>query len=168
MDRLLAPWRSQYISAFSDEDQGTACVFCDARDAGDDDAKYVVQRHEHCFTMLNLYPYNSGHLLIIPNEHTGSYDELPDGAYDEMFRLVRTWLRALDAAIHPQGYNFGSNIGRTGGAGIDQHVHIHIVPRWTGDANFMPTIGNTKVISEDLHTTMMKLRQAFDTLTTTS
>lgn len=168
MDRLWAPWRSQYISTFADEDEGSGCVFCDARDAGNDDSKYVVKRHEHCFSMLNLYPYNSGHLLIIPYEHTGSYDELSEAAYDEMFRLVRTWMRAHSEAMHPQGFNFGSNIGRIGGAGIDQHIHMHIVPRWNGDANFMPVIGDTKVISEDLHRTMIKLREAYDSVTTTT
>lgn len=118
--------------------------------------------------MLNLYPYNSGHLLIIPNDHVSSYDELANGAYEEMFELVRTWMKAQQLAMSPQGFNFGSNIGRIGGAGIDQHVHMHIVPRWSGDVNFMPVIGETKIISEDLHATMIKLRQAYDELDTTN
>jgi ATP adenylyltransferase len=114
--------------------------------------------------MLNLYPYNSGHLLIIPKQHTGSYFDLEQACYHEMTELVRDWLRVLENEMHPQGFNFGSNIGRVGGAGIDQHVHMHIVPRWSGDANFMPVIGDTKVVSESLHDTMMKLRQGFESL----
>jgi ATP adenylyltransferase len=154
------------MSSFADEDQGSECVFCNARDADDDDKHYVVKRHEHCFAMLNLYPYNSGHLLIIPYDHVSSYDTLANGAFEEMFELVRKWMSVQQKALNPQGFNFGSNIGRIGGAGIDQHVHMHIVPRWSGDMNFMPVIGETKIISEDLHSTMMKLRQAYNELDT--
>jgi len=160
MEQLWAPWRSKYIATFADEQPGSGCVFCDAGAASNDDERYVVQRHEHCFTMLNLYPYNSGHLLIIPYLHTSSYHELDNGAYLEMCSLVRTWITVLERTMHPQGFNFGSNIGRVGGAGIDQHIHLHLVPRWSGDSNFMPVIGETKVISEDLQTTMNKLREA--------
>jgi ATP adenylyltransferase len=159
MERLWAPWRSQYIAGFADEDDKQACVFCDARDASNDDERYVVWRHEHSIAMLNLYPYNSGHMLLIPTAHTNSLNLLNDESYNELFQLVRLWMSVLEDTLHPQGFNFGSNIGRVGGAGIDQHVHMHIVPRWSGDANFMPVVGNTKVISEDLHTTMIKLRE---------
>ncbi|MAT38776.1 MAG: HIT family hydrolase [Ectothiorhodospiraceae bacterium] len=161
MNNLWAPWRSQYIQTFADEAKDDECVFCTAANSEDDDNHYVVTRHEHCFAMLNLYPYNSGHLLLIPYLHTSSYHELTDDAYRELTGIVRPWLSTLDKVMKPQGYNFGSNIGRVGGAGIDQHIHMHIVPRWAGDANFMPVIGDTKVISENLHETMVKLREAF-------
>lgn len=162
MDRLWSPWRSQYIQTFGTEQEGKGCVFCEALASSDDDAHFLVRRHAFCFTMLNLYPYNSGHLLVIPNRHVASYDELAAEEYAEMTGLLRDWMRALDTVMHPQGYNLGSNVGRVGGAGIDQHVHMHVVPRWSGDANFMPVIADTKVISESMHDTLRKLRAAFD------
>ncbi|MFA6233008.1 MAG: HIT domain-containing protein [Bacteroidota bacterium] len=164
MDTLWSPWRSQYIQTFGTEQEGKGCVFCEALASSEDDARYLVRRHEHCFTMLNLYPYNSGHLLIIPKLHTSSFAELSVCAYTEMMELLRDWMRAMDQVMHPQGYNIGSNIGRVGGAGIDQHVHVHIVPRWSGDANFMPVLADTKVISESMEDSMHKLRKAFDAL----
>lgn len=161
MDRLWSPWRSQYIQTFGTAEEGKGCVFCDALASPRDDEHYLVRRHEHCFSMLNLYPYNSGHLLIIPNRHVSSFFDLEDAAYREMTEVVRDWLRVLENVMRPQGFNFGSNLGRVGGAGIDQHVHMHIVPRWNGDANFMPVIGDTKVISESMADTMHKLREGF-------
>ena len=161
MERLWSPGRSQYIQTFGTAAEDDDCVFCRALQSAADDENYLVGRHRDCFTILNLYPYNSGHLLIVPNLHTASYQDLSSEAYVEMMGLVRQWLSVLDEVMHPQGYNIGSNIGRTGGAGIDQHIHMHIVPRWSGDVNFMPVIGDTKVISESLHDTMTKLRAAF-------
>lgn len=164
MERLWSPWRSQYISSFATEDANAACVFCGAIESDLDDEHYLVRRHRHCVTLLNLFPYNSGHLLIVPRLHTSSYHDLAVDAYGEMTELVRDWLVVLGSVMSPQGFNVGSNLGRVGGAGIDQHVHMHIVPRWNGDANFMPVIGDTKVISESLHDTMIKLREGFDAL----
>jgi len=164
MDRLWSPWRSQYIQTFGTAEEGKGCVFCDALASRQDDERYLVRRHRRCFTMLNLYPYNSGHLLIIPNSHVSSFHDLEDDAYREMTEVVRDWLRVLEKVMRPQGFNFGSNIGRVGGAGIDQHVHMHVVPRWSGDANFMPVIGDTKVISESMSDTMHKLRDGFAAL----
>lgn len=164
MDRLWSPWRSHYIQTFGTDQEARGCVFCDALASGRDDETYLVKRHRRCFSMLNLYPYNSGHLLIIPNAHVASLTDLDRETYTELFELVRDWLRVCEGAMHPQGYNIGSNLGRNAGAGIDQHVHMHIVPRWSGDANFMPVIADTKVISESLHDTMLKLRSGFDAL----
>lgn len=166
MDRLWSPWRSQYIQSFGTAEEDKGCVFCEALASDRDDERYLVKRHRHCFTMLNLYPYNSGHLLIIPNRHTSSYLELERAAYREMHEVIRDWLGVFAAVMHPQGFNFGSNIGRVGGAGIDSHIHMHLVPRWSGDANFMPVIADTKVISESMADTMEKLRQGFDALDT--
>ena len=164
MDRLWSPWRSQYIQTFGTAKEAKGCVFCEALASDRDDEVYLVERHTHCFTMLNLYPYNSGHLLIIPKQHTASYLDIDTLCYREMNEVLRDWLRVLDAVMHPQGFNFGSNLGRIGGAGIDSHVHMHLVPRWSGDANFMPVIGETKVISESLADTMHKLRHGFRNL----
>ncbi len=164
MERLWSPWRSQYIQTFGTEKEYSGCVFCDARDSGDDDNRYVIKRHTLCLTIMNLYPYNSGHILIVPNQHVGSFKELDEQSYAEMFMLIPKWTQVLDETMHPQGYNIGTNVGRTAGAGIDHHVHMHIVPRWNGDVNFMPAIGETKVISEALHDTMLKMRTTFNNL----
>ena len=137
-------------------------MFCDTLKSERDDELYVVKRHERCFTVLNLFPYNSGHLLIVPHQHSDNYEDLDEAAYLELTGLIRTWVRVLGDVMHPQGFNIGSNIGRTAGAGIDRHVHMHIVPRWNGDVNFMPVIGDTKVISESMHDTMIKLRERFE------
>ncbi len=162
MERLWSPWRSQYIQSFGTSDDHAGCVFCAARDGQDDDAHYLVRRHRHCFSLLNLYPYNSGHLLIIPYDHTASYDALSDEAFVEMWRVARAWLSIYQDVMHPQGFNLGTNVGRAGGAGIDAHVHLHLVPRWLGDINFMTSIGDTKVISEELSSTLQSLRSAWD------
>ncbi len=165
MERLWSPWRSQYISAFGTDTEYKGCIFCDAFNSDDDDMHYLVIRHTHCFTLMNLYPYNSGHLLIVPNQHTNSIVNLEQTTYYEMMDIVRIWLQVYKSAMNPQGFNIGTNIGRAGGAGLDSHVHVHIVPRWLGDSNFMPVIGETKVISEDLLETMKRLRKGFTTVT---
>ena len=164
MERLWSPWRSQYIQSIGSDSGPTGCVFCDAIEADDDDARYLVKRHAHCVTLLNLYPYNSGHLLLVPHRHTDSYAALAAEEYGEMMELLRVWMAVLGQAMHPQGFNIGSNVGRVAGAGIDQHIHMHLVPRWSGDMNFMPVIGDTKVISESMHDTMTTLRARFDEL----
>jgi ATP adenylyltransferase len=161
MERLWSPWRSQYITAFGTDKEYRGCVFCDAITAHDDDARYLVRRHRHCISLLNLYPYNSGHLLIIPHRHTATYEDLDDAAYQELAELLRRWQAVLGDVMHPHGFNIGTNVGRMAGAGIDQHIHFHIVPRWNGDSNFMPVLAETKVISESLHDTMTALRARY-------
>lgn len=164
MDRLWSPWRSRYIQTFGTDKEAEGCVFCEALASGRDNDHYLVKRHRRCFSMLNLYPYNSGHLLIIPNEHLPSLEDLEGETYREMTEVLRDWLRVFKSVMRPEGFNIGSNLGRTGGAGIDQHVHMHIVPRWSGDANFMPVVADTKVISESLNETMLTLRAGFEAL----
>jgi ATP adenylyltransferase len=164
MEHLWSPWRSHYIQAFGTDKEYRGCVFCDARDGTDDDARYLVCRHRHCITLLNLYPYNSGHLLLVPHVHTDSWEELDDPAYTELTELIRIWQRVLRDTMRPQGFNIGSNVGRVAGAGIDQHIHFHIVPRWNGDVNFMPAIAETKVVSESMHDTMLALRRGYAAL----
>lgn len=162
MDRLWSPWRSQYIQSFGTEMEYKGCVFCDALQAEADDDNYLVKRHERCFVLMNLFPYNSGHLLLIPRQHTETFHNLDHETYAELMESVRVWTRVLSDVMHPHGFNIGTNIGRMAGAGIDQHIHYHIVPRWSGDINFMPVIGETKVISESLRDTMLKLRHRYE------
>lgn len=161
MDRLHSPWRSKYIETFahSNEPKGE-CVFCKAHQDGTDDDHLIVTRGKFCFVIMNLFPYNSGHLMIVPYRHTADFADLDDQEGLEIFGLLKSMMNALRQVSHPDGFNIGSNIGRTAGAGIDQHVHVHIVPRWNGDTNFMPVLADTKMISEDMKTTLLNLRTA--------
>jgi ATP adenylyltransferase len=159
MKRLFSPWRSQYIESFSKPAAGSEeCVLCAAHTDSAEDTRLIVQRGKTCYVVMNLYPYNSGHLMIVPYRHISSLNALTDEECLEMMQMVRTMAAALERVSRPDGFNFGSNIGRTAGAGIDQHIHFHIVPRWTGDTNFMPVLADTKMISEDMHATLRKLR----------
>ena len=161
MQRLFSPWRSKYIETFSKphNEQGK-CVLCEAFQANNDDKRLIVTRGKLCYVIMNLFPYNSGHLMIVPYRHTPSLTDLTDEESLEMMSLLKNMMKALKAVSNPDGFNIGSNIGRTAGAGIDQHVHFHIVPRWNGDTNFMPILADTKMISEDMRETLMKLRKA--------
>ncbi|NOY05695.1 MAG: HIT domain-containing protein [Chlorobi bacterium] len=164
MERLWSPWRSTYIQSFASSDGDDRCVFCEALEDTDDDQRFLVKRHDQCYAILNLYPYNSGHLLIVSNRHVPTLHELDDTIYSEMMLMIRRWSHVIQQAMHPHGFNIGLNIGRTAGAGIDMHIHWHIVPRWRGDVNFMPVIGDTKVISEDMRETMIKFRETYEKL----
>jgi ATP adenylyltransferase len=161
MDRLFSPWRSRYIESFHQPaTAGAACVLCEAH-AGDDDERHlVVARSGSCFALLNLYPYNSGHLMVVPYRHTGEFASLTHEELADVMVLLQRLSVALTGVLHPDGFNIGANLGRPAGAGIDQHVHFHIVPRWNGDTNFMPILADTKMISEDMHETWKKLRSA--------
>jgi len=161
MKRLFSPWRTQYIATFKDEKAGKGeCLFC--RIAGDraDEKNLVVARNEHCFVVMNRYPYNSGHLMIVPYKHVANFEELSRDEYADIMATTSEMIGVLGKVSHPQGYNFGANLGRVAGAGIDQHVHFHLVPRWNGDTNFMPTIAEVKLVSEDTRKTCAELRKA--------
>ena len=166
MDRLWTPWRYHYIKgAGADEPQGNApaCIFCRLRDDTTDDAhNLIVHRAQHNYIVLNRYPYTNGHLLIIPYEHIADLDAVSKPATDEMMDLAKQAQTVLRAAYRPEGFNLGMNLGRAAGAGVAGHVHLHLLPRWTGDANFMSNIGETRVLPEDLETTYEKLRRRFD------
>jgi len=136
------------------------CVFCQAFNAGDDIKKLIVYRGEHNFIIMNLYPYNTGHLMIVPNRHLGNMEEMNDDESLEMMVISRRLLPIFKRIMKPEGFNLGLNLGRVAGAGIIEHVHMHIVPRWNGDSNFMPVLGETKVISEHINETFTKLRDA--------
>ncbi|HEV2884970.1 MAG TPA: HIT domain-containing protein [Pyrinomonadaceae bacterium] len=162
MDRLWSPWRSAYIASGANDSESEICVFCRLRDdSTNDESNLVVHRASHSFIALNLYPYISGHLLIIPNEHVGELDALAKETSDEMMDLTKRCQTALRDVYQPTGFNVGMNLGRSAGAGIENHIHIHIMPRWVGDTNFMTTVGETRVLPEDLPTTYQKLRTRF-------
>ena len=164
MDTLWTPWRYAYIKSGSGEHDNmqSSCVFCSIQEkASDDHDKFILHRAEYNFVVLNIYPYISGHLLIVPYMHLGELDELPKEVSDELMDLTKRAQTILRDTYHPHGFNVGINLGRAAGAGVAGHVHLHIMPRWTGDSNFMSTVGETRVIPEDLATTYEKLHGLF-------
>jgi ATP adenylyltransferase len=161
MKQLWAPWRLEYIEA-ADDDSG--CIFCGAAAAADnDEAALVVHRGEHAFVLLNKFPYVSGHLMVAPYRHLGDFAGLTDEEALEVHRLSERGLAALAETYAPQGYNLGWNLGRIAGAGIVDHVHLHVVPRWAGDTNFMPVLADVKVLPEHLLETRRRLAAAWPT-----
>jgi ATP adenylyltransferase len=159
MKRLWAPWRMQYLVGVN---KVSNCIFCDKAADNRDRDNLVVLRGETGFVMLNLYPYSNGHLMVVPYQHASSLEELPANVQAELMTLVSRCLGLLRRTMNPQGFNVGINIGKAAGAGFDDHVHIHIVPRWLGDTNFMPVIGETRTIPELLPETYDRLRAALD------
>lgn len=157
MDRLYTPWRMNYVASTQEKREG--CVFCDHLNADPvhDRENYLIYRGQTTFTVMNLYPYNTGHLIILPNEHVATLPEVSPTAQFEMITMTSYLTELLAELMHPDGFNVGLNIGRTAGAGIDSHLHIHIVPRWSGDSNFMPVIGETRVLPEELVDTYDKI-----------
>jgi ATP adenylyltransferase len=151
----------QYIEAARDT-ESEGCVFCRLLEVGDPDGDRVLARDELAFVTLAKYPYNPGHLLILPVRHTGDLEDLSEEEESAIARMLRRSLRALRAAGDPQGFNVGVNLGRVAGAGIPEHLHWHVVPRWRGDTNFMPVVGQTRVLPELLQETYLKLRPHFD------
>lgn len=161
MERLWSPWRSTYVTDATGDDAG--CIFCAALEADDDERMGLLHRSDGCFVLLNAYPYNSGHVMVAPTAHVAELAELPRDVRHDLVDLVSETIEALRAAMDPHGFNVGVNLGRVAGAGVPGHVHVHVVPRWGGDTNFMPVVGETKVLPEDLDQTYRKLKFAFDT-----
>jgi len=159
VERLWSPWRMEYIESARDE--GAGCVFCDLLQGGVEAASRVLERTELAFVALAKYPYNPGHLLVLPVRHVDDPEGMTDEETAEVARLLRRSLRALRGTAEPQGFNVGLNLGRVAGAGIPEHLHWHVVPRWSGDTNFMPVIGQTRVLPELLDETFEKLRPLF-------
>ena len=157
MKQLWAPWRLEYVQS---ADQVEGCVFCRAAE-GDDEEQLVVHRGERAFVLLNTFPYASGHVLVAPSRHVGDFGDVSDEEALEVHRLAADGLEALRAAYGPEGFNLGWNIGRIAGAGIPDHGHLHVVPRWSGDTNFMPVLGDVKVIPEHLIATRARLAEAW-------
>ena len=155
--QLWAPWRLEYIKQ-ADEQAG--CVFCDAA-AGDDEERLVVHRGELAFALLNKFPYSSGHLMVAPYRHVGELAGLTDEEALEVHRLAVQGVAALGEVYGPEGHNLGWNLGRVAGAGVVDHIHLHIVPRWAGDTNFMPVLADVKVLPEHLLETRLRLVEAW-------
>ena len=162
MDRLWSPWRAKYIASGVDS-QAETCVFCRiGEDVTNDEANYVVYRGEHNFVALNLYPYITGHLLVVPYQHIGDLQATSKHITDELMDLAKLAQKAIREVYSPHGFNLGMNLGGAAGAGIVDHIHLHILPRWGGDTNFMTTVAEARVLPESLETTYTKLRDRLD------
>lgn len=159
MDQVFAPWRIEWVERDSESDG--ECVFCELPDAGHDRENRIVARSEHAYVLLNNYPYNPGHVMVIPNTHTGEYPELSEAVLLNHARLKQRTLTALERALDPDGFNTGCNLGRGAGGSISDHLHTHVVPRWEEDTNFMPVISETKVIVDAIENTYDLLYEAF-------
>jgi ATP adenylyltransferase len=158
MNHLWAPWRATYVSEKSDPNR---CIFCDAAASSDDAANLVVHRAQFSFVILNRFPYTSGHLMIAPFAHVSRLQQADEATSAEIMQLSRFAEGVLEEVYRPDGLNLGMNLGEAAGAGIQQHIHMHLLPRWNGDANFMTSVGKTRVLSEALETTYAKLKRAF-------
>ncbi|ACO04005.1 MAG TPA: HIT domain-containing protein [Persephonella sp.] len=157
MERLYSPWRSQYIETY---DKIEECFLCDAYRSDDDEKKLVLYRGKRVFVIMNLFPYNAGHVMVCPNEHIGDFTQIDHETLCEISKVTQMMVKALRKALNPEGFNIGYNLGRVAGAGLEDHIHNHIVPRWNGDTNFMPVIGEVKVISQDLKDIYTKIKKA--------
>jgi ATP adenylyltransferase len=158
LERLWAPWRLEYIKG----DKPGECIFCAKPGAGDDEAKLIVHRGELCFAILNAYPYNNGHLMVAPFRHVPSIEDLEAEELSELMALSQRSLAALREGYGPDGFNLGINQGKIAGAGVEDHVHLHVVPRWGGDTNYMPVIGSTRVLPQSLADSWRTLRESFE------
>ncbi|HTW66507.1 MAG TPA: HIT domain-containing protein [Bryobacteraceae bacterium] len=158
MDHLWSPWRYQYVQK---EKTGGGCVFCLVAASANDQDNLVVYRGQFNFVMLNLYPYSTGHVMVVPYQHVDNIQDAPAETMRELILLVREAQRHLADIYRAPGYNLGMNLGESAGAGIAEHIHMHVLPRWPGDTNFMTTVAETRVLPEDLPSTWRKLRDAF-------
>lgn len=161
---LWAPWRMEYIL----EEKEAGCIFCRKPAQDRDQENLILFRGKHNFVIMNKFPYNNGHLMVVPYQHTSEFELLEEAEGSEMMVLLSRSISVLKTSLGPEGFNLGMNVGKIGGAGIDGHLHFHIVPRWSADTNFMPVIGNTKVISEALEQTWGRLNEGFTPATNNS
>jgi ATP adenylyltransferase len=157
MEQLWAPWRMEYIESSKPE----GCIFCDKPREGRDERSYILCRGKWNFVMLNNYPYNPGHVMVAPYKHIAALEDMSDEELLEYSRMVAISVEVLKEAFHPHGFNAGINIGKVGGAGVEGHIHTHVVPRWEGDTNFMPVVADTRVIPQALDSTYQKLAPLF-------
>ncbi|OPX86346.1 MAG: AP-4-A phosphorylase [Pelotomaculum sp. PtaB.Bin104] len=159
MQQIWAPWRMVYIGGDHDD----KCIFCKILESDNDGENLVLFRDDKTFVLMNRYPYTNGHVMVVPKRHVGDVDELTDEEMLELFKNTQKMIKAL-RSFNPEGFNVGINMGRIAGAGVPGHVHIHVVPRWGGDTNFMPVLGDVRVISESLEATYQKLMEALSKL----
>lgn len=163
MDKLWSPWRSQYIESIKIKDD--KCVFCSMSEGTiENPDSLIINKGTNTFTVLNLFPYNNGHLMIVPYRHLNDLEALSQSENIEIMDKLQLALKALKHVYSPEGFNIGANQGKASGAGIDEHIHFHIVPRWNGDTNFMPVLGEVKIISQDLLITKKKLVETYRNL----
>jgi ATP adenylyltransferase len=160
VERIWAPWRLSYVKDAS-KDNESECIFCAALETGDDEASLIVHRGERCFVILNKFPYTNGHLMVAPYEHVATLQGLDEPTVTELMGLAQRGMKALETSYSPHGYNVGFNQGRVAGAGVEHHIHIHVVPRWEGDTNFMPVLGDTRVMNQTLADSFRTVREAF-------
>jgi ATP adenylyltransferase len=161
MNRMFAGWRMRYVAHAT---KTSACLFCTLRRKGDDRARWILERAPKAFVVLNAFPYNSGHVMVAVNRHVGTVHGLAPAERAEVWRLLDRCERAIQRVYRPEGINVGINLGRAAGAGVDGHLHVHVVPRWNGDTNFMSTVGETRVLPEDLTATWDRLAAALSAL----
>jgi len=161
MDRIFAPWRIDWVERDDKNAELEGCPFCVLPERDDDRSNLVVAESDSSVVILNNYPYNPGHAMVIPRRHVGSYEDLTEAELLDHARLKQVTLRALDAGLHPDGVNTGMNLGEGAGGSIGDHIHTHIVPRWKGDTNFMPVVGESKVIVEAVDDTYERLHEGF-------
>jgi len=159
MDHMWAPWRMEYVASNSNDK--SVCVFCESPKNQNDKENHIVYRGKHCYVILNKFPYNNGHVMVLPYQHLSDLLDLTEETHYECQELIKKTIKALRNVFNPPGINIGLNMGSAAGAGIAEHIHYHILPRWEGDTNFMPVIAGVKVISESLDATYLKLKEAF-------
>jgi len=160
MEQIWAPWRMEYI----EQEKSGDCIFCTLPKAGEDSKNFILHKGPLCFVIMNIFPYNTGHLMISPYRHLSCITKLSDEEYLELNRLTQKCVEILRGVKSPEGFNVGFNMGKAGGAGFEEHIHVHIVPRWIGDTNYMPVLADIKVHPEHLRTTYEKLLPHFQNL----
>ena len=160
MKKLFSPWRSTYIQTFSDKTKSHVCLFCSMVKENSDAENLIVWRGKFCFVVLNKFPYNSGHLMIVPYRHLSRFAKFTVEEHGEIMMVTGKCINVMEIISKPQGFNFGANLGRAAGAGIDTHIHFHLVPRWNGDTNFMPVLSDVKLVSENMKEVWQKLTRA--------
>ncbi|KAA3599321.1 MAG: HIT domain-containing protein [Calditrichaeota bacterium] len=163
MEKIWAPWRIEYIETLSEE-KSEGCIFCDKPKENKDFENKILIQGKLCFVIMNIFPYTNGHLMVIPYRHISKLSEMTPEEHLESMKLTSISCEVLAESFKAQGFNVGLNLGSAAGAGIDAHIHFHVVPRWNGDTNFMPVVGNIKVISEGLERSYHKLKSKFDEL----
>lgn len=163
MEKLYSPWRSHYIQTFKGE-KDPGCVFCSTLESDQDEETLLIYRGKSAFVLMNRFPYNSGHLMVIPNRHSADFQSLSSEESLECVQLLQTCQLALNRLVKPHAFNIGMNLGRSAGAGIDDHFHWHIVPRWDGDTNFLPVLSDVKLVSEDMQRQWKELHTHFPSL----
>lgn len=161
MQRLFSPWRKAYITRDKTAEKAKGCVFCRALESNDGPDNLVLFRGQRAFVIVNRFPYTSGHLMVLPFQHVAKLDQVDEQTRAEMIELVTAATQALDRTYKPEGFNLGANLGAAAGAGIEEHLHLHVLPRWVGDTNFISTVGETRVLPEMLEETWRRLKDAW-------